>query len=433
MARSHIGSAGGFCPMAWCAVARCPPPGLAGPAARGSPRCAGLSGVRMGPAPREPGGGSERKTRARRAAYGILAATVAFALAQAPTWQALVTQELHRAEAASVMSASPSLRQEALDKIYENFARPFPPPLPLPSAASPAPVPLSILEQYVASLQDRYTRIVGQAELQELADAFGSIPLVLRQHGGSLFVAESGVNGEGGRIVAGDRVTSIQGVSTEGMSVFAAADLIESTPSPLKFGIEPVAGDATLGTVSVSVQKKPPAPRDVEFALRRAGDMRVGYLRVHKFTAGVSSAVAAAVDSASDDADVWVLDLRGNSGGLIREAQRLAGVFLGDEHTLVRVAAKGVVSSLPTLLPTEWSQSGGRADETSREVSLDKGVVVVVDQASASASEFVAVALEEGRGALVVGKRSRGKALAQVCRQHFASCGWHLRARTGRR
>ena len=134
------------------------------------------------------------------------------------------------------------------------------------------------MEQYVASLQDRYTRIVGQAELQELADAFGSIPLVLRQHGGSLFVAESGVNGEGGRIVAGDRVTSIQGVSTEGMSVFAAADLIESTPSPITFGIESVAGDATLGTVSVSVQKKPPAPRDVEFALRRAGDMRVGYL-----------------------------------------------------------------------------------------------------------------------------------------------------------
>ncbi len=40
-------------------------------------------------------------------------------------------------------------------------------------------------------------------------------------------------------------------------------------------------------------------------------------------------------------------------------------------------------------------------------------LIVIIDQGSASASEFVAVALEEGRGAILAGKRSRGKALIQ--------------------
>ena len=270
-------------------------------------------------------------------------------------------------------------------------------------------------------LNDKYTRVVGGSEQAELASIFDTVPIVLRQNAGSLEVVRFGAPGDtradipeghqnGKRSLEyGDRIVSIQGVSVAGMSVSTAADLLESLPGPIT--LEFTTGDSGARQLTTITGRHEGA--DVEFRSRRIRGVQVGYLRISRFSAGVSARVADAITGAPP-LDVWVLDLRGNSGGLVREAQRVAGAFLGEEGVLVDVSSKGsrdgAEAELPALLPREW---GDAEQARANVVGDDKGVIVVVDESSASASEFLAVALEEGRGATIAGKQSRGKALIQ--------------------
>lgn len=275
-------------------------------------------------------------------------------------------------------------------------------------------------------LNDKYTRVIGVSEQAELARTFDTVPLVLRQNAGSLYVAHSEVSGtrshEETGLRAGDEILSIDGTTTAGMSIYTAADMLESLPGPIRLEFTRGASGApnALMLASSPDRRGNGAVVDVEYQLKRMRDRKVGYIRISKFSAGVSTLVSEAVASTPQvgegAADVWVLDLRGNSGGLVREAQRIAGAFLGDGGVLVRVlthrqVGHGVVfSQLPSLLPKGWVE-GARGHRNV--VGTDKGVIVLVDEGSASASEFLAVALEEGRGATVAGKQSRGKALIQ--------------------
>ena len=117
----------------------------------------------------------QRRRLIRGAAYAILTCTAAFALAQviasrprvpparwnsrhrrqAPTWQAAVTNELRRGDVAKMLDANPALQIEALDLLNDNFARPRPP--------APGRGRGQGLQAVLASLQDKYTRVVSGA------------------------------------------------------------------------------------------------------------------------------------------------------------------------------------------------------------------------------------------------------------------------------
>jgi carboxyl-terminal processing protease len=96
--------------------------------------------------------------------------------------------------------------------------------------------------------------------------------------------------------------------------------------------------------------------------------------------------------------DGLVLDLRGNGGGALLEAARLAGLFV-DAGTIVQVRhADGTVERFPDPIPGAL---------------YDGPLVVLVDRYSASASEIFAAAIRDyGRGS-VVGEHSYGKGTVQ--------------------
>jgi carboxyl-terminal processing protease len=96
-----------------------------------------------------------------------------------------------------------------------------------------------------------------------------------------------------------------------------------------------------------------------------------------------------------------VLDLRGNTGGVLEAAARVADELLGEAgRSVVRV--EGRASGTNRTLRT---QTGGVLDEAP--------VTLLVDGNTASASEILAGALQDHDRALLVGRRTFGKGLVQ--------------------
>ncbi|MFG2909245.1 S41 family peptidase [Kitasatospora sp. NPDC048286] len=120
-----------------------------------------------------------------------------------------------------------------------------------------------------------------------------------------------------------------------------------------------------------------------------------GVLRVtvRAFTSGVADQVRAALRAPHTGV---VLDLRGNSGGLVDEAAETAGIFLDG----------GAVGS--------YQERGG-----TRELTAPPGgdqrtpLVLLVDGGTMSAAELLAGALQDRSRAVVVGSRTFGKGTVQ--------------------
>ncbi|MCA0215027.1 MAG: S41 family peptidase [Proteobacteria bacterium] len=133
---------------------------------------------------------------------------------------------------------------------------------------------------------------------------------------------------------------------------------------------------------------------------RMEGDALV--LRLSSFSGPVASAMADAIAEATAQARprAVVLDLRGNPGGLIREAVRVADTFL----------SQGAIASMRGRTP--GNERSWQAD--SAELLAGLPMVVLQDKSSASASELVAAALQENGRATVMGQRSFGKGSVQT-------------------
>lgn len=128
---------------------------------------------------------------------------------------------------------------------------------------------------------------------------------------------------------------------------------------------------------------------------------QVGYIRVTGFS---DSAAAEFVKVLAADVRAGqrkiVLDLRGNPGGFVTAARKIASQFIASGPIYWQEDARG------DQVATE-AEPGGVATDPSIQV------VVLIDQGSASASEIVAGALQDTKRATLVGERSFGKGTVQ--------------------
>ena len=128
-------------------------------------------------------------------------------------------------------------------------------------------------------------------------------------------------------------------------------------------------------------------------------DPGIAYLRVSRFSQQTAREFVEALSRVSPSRPRGIIiDLRGNGGGFMGAAVMLAEIFLEKGQTIVR--AEG-----PEASWTDKAQGKG---------FYQKGpVVLIVDENSASASEILAVALQDWDRAVVVGRRTFGKGLVQ--------------------
>ena len=129
-------------------------------------------------------------------------------------------------------------------------------------------------------------------------------------------------------------------------------------------------------------------------------DEKTGYVKINQFSVPTSREFRLACTALKNQGmKQLILDLRYNGGGVLQGAIEIADEFLKDGLKIVRTAGENAPST------AYYSSAGGILEETP--------VSVLINSASASASEIVAGALQDNDRGTIVGRRSFGKGLVQ--------------------
>jgi len=220
--------------------------------------------------------------------------------------------------------------------------------------------------------------------------------------------------GERAGLIAGDRLVEIAGRTTRGWTD-------EETARALR---------GPVGSTVQLVVERPGQPRRIPLTLTRSEihrqavrrtallDNGVGYVDVKMFTDSTERELAGAIDSLTKAGmKSLVLDLRANPGGLLTQGVAVADLFLDEGQPIVSM--RGRVDNANRSYRDEAAQRWPQLP-----------LLVLVDDASASASEIVAGALQDHDRALVMGQTTYGKGSAQAVFQ--LSVGGGLKITTAR-
>ena len=126
----------------------------------------------------------------------------------------------------------------------------------------------------------------------------------------------------------------------------------------------------------------------------------LGYIKIDKFANTTYDEFKTALNTLQQkNMKRLVLDLRGNPGGYLAIANQIIDEFLEEDKLIVFTKNKG------GKIDRSFATSKG---------DFEKGqIYVLIDEASASASEIVAGALQDNDKGVIVGRRSFGKGLVQ--------------------
>jgi carboxyl-terminal processing protease len=133
-------------------------------------------------------------------------------------------------------------------------------------------------------------------------------------------------------------------------------------------------------------------------------DDSTGYVWVNRFAATTSIETEQAIqDLLNEGMKRLILDLRGNPGGYLHEAVKVAGKFLPGHQLIVETRGKNERID-DKFYSDQWQEN---------EKSYTFPLIVMIDKGSASASEIVAGAIQDYDRGLILGTNSFGKGLVQ--------------------
>jgi len=273
------------------------------------------------------------------------------------------------------------------------------------------------IEGALETLHDPYTRLVRpvahERDLDRLRGRFGGIGAWVYECDGFLCLRPlPGSAAEEAGVRAGDRLVSVDG---NDVGRDATTELVVSWirgPVGTAVVIEvfrPETGD----TLSFSIERSEILQPSVEWQLLDSYAPLVGYVKVTLFGERTPKELQQALaEVRRQGADLLVLDLRGNPGGLLDAAVEVSSQFLKRGIVLREVRADG----------TE------RVYRVRPRVRVDEPLAVLVDQDTASAAEIVAGALQDHERAVLVGTRTRGKGSVQLAYELSDGSSLHVTA-----
>ncbi len=240
-----------------------------------------------------------------------------------------------------------------------------------------------------------------QSVNEELEGSFSGIGISFNLLNDTINVLEviSGGPSEKVGLLPGDRIVTINDsiVAGQGWSDVKVKNSLRGPKgSVVKLGIkrstskslldyEVVRGDIPVTSIDASYMIAP----------------KIGYLKINKFGATTySEFLTSMIGLASEGAEKFVIDLRGNGGGFMDPAVLMANEFLPGGSPIVAMKGKTVPNATPTVA------DGSGTFQNSE-------LVVLLDEISASASEIFAGAIQDNDRGLVIGRRSFGKGLVQ--------------------
>lgn len=266
------------------------------------------------------------------------------------------------------------------------------------------------MEQMIGTLGDKYTRYLSPSKYQSIVDsATGTLA------GVGVEIATD----EQGYVIASD-VEENSPAKTAGIrpgDKFLAVDGVEfadqtATPDDVAVRVRGPVG-SRVGvvmerdgkTLDFIITRQPITITSVKSYLSNmSGVGKVGVIRIKSFSGTTSSKVASQLaDLKKQGAKAFVIDVRGNPGGLLPGGADTASLFLDANKPIVFVVnKKGVVDSQSTI-------NAG--------IELEAPLVILADRNTASAAEVFTAALQENGRAVVAGEQTFGKGIVQTIRE----------------
>ena len=253
------------------------------------------------------------------------------------------------------------------------------------------------IDSMIASLNEPYTRFMTQKDYEDLTTSITSkiygIGVNIYSNAGKIeiFNVMPSTPADFAQLKQGDIITAVNGKDTNGMNVSEVASLVR--------GPENSVVELTILRNNKKITKKIKR-KEIKIKTVRSSivDNHIGYIQILSFMSGSTPNEFVEALNNTKNTDSIILDLRGNTGGLLDNAVFIADVFL-QNGTIVDI-----------IYRNGYKKSIKAQDEIQ---PLDKPVVVLVNGASASASEILSGALKDYHRATLVGKKTFGKGLVQ--------------------
>jgi len=199
-----------------------------------------------------------------------------------------------------------------------------------------------------------------------------------------------GSSAENAGVLIGDTIVSVDGRSVKNLDLSEISRLLTGEKnSTAKLSVNTQGELRELSALRQDVSIKP-----VVISTLNDG---VTVIKVSDFARGTARDIRSALASQIGERAGVILDLRGNTGGLVTEAIEVAGTFLNGGAV--------VEFHRPNTAP-QVLKASAQGDGTTP-------LVILVDAATASSAEIVAAALQDRSRAVIVGENTFGKAAVQ--------------------
>ena len=252
------------------------------------------------------------------------------------------------------------------------------------------------IDTMLASLDDPYSRYMDKAEYNDQNTSLNSkitgIGVNIASVSGKVQIINvmDGTPAQAANLQAGDIILDINGKEVNGLPLSDVANLVR--------GPENTIVQLTILRNKDKFIKKVSRKEIKIKTVKSSVDKNIGYIQISSFLGtSTPNEFMDAVEKTKETQGI-ILDLRGNTGGLLPNAIFIANLFIPD----------GNIVSI-----------GGRDNyrfdiyAQNTEFEIDKPMIVLVDGASASASEILSGALKDYKRAKLLGTKTFGKGMVQ--------------------
>ena len=251
---------------------------------------------------------------------------------------------------------------------------------------------------------DPYTVFIPESEIENYklmtTGEYGGIGALIQYDGEYTRISDpyEGWPAQKAGLQAGDAILSVNGVDTHKKSTEQVSELLKGQPGTevnlklRRYGMEkPI--EITLKREKVKIDNIPYAT---------VFDNGIGYVSFNSFTKDAANEMKQHLLDMKKEHDLkgFIIDLRGNGGGLLNEAVDIVNLFIPKGKPVV--STKGKAKS-----------SGSVYTTTNNPIDEAIPLAILVDGASASASEILSGAIQDYDRGVVIGQRTFGKGLVQ--------------------
>ncbi|WP_235803380.1 S41 family peptidase [Lacticaseibacillus brantae] len=256
----------------------------------------------------------------------------------------------------------------------------------------------------VSSLDDPYSNLLQTDDKTSLdttiSASFGGIGAVLKNDQSKLLI--DSVTADGAAKKAGlkpnDELVAINGKSTTGWSTSEAVAKIRG-----KVGTTVSVTIKRAGVNQTFKVKRQKITTETVAGTMDTKDKALGIIQISSFSEPTTDQLKATIKQLRKaGAKRFILDLRGNPGGLMPQALSIASMFLKNGQKIMTVE--------PRNGDSVTYRAGKDYDDGFK---VTEPTAVLIDGQSASAAEITAAALNENRNILLIGEKSFGKGTVQ--------------------